>query len=53
MLRAPAVSFDVGDLLPGGMVMDEFAGITEYVNGGDLDAILDRLQARADEVFTE
>ncbi|UCF61265.1 MAG: carbohydrate ABC transporter substrate-binding protein, partial [Anaerolineaceae bacterium] len=53
MLRAPAVSFDVGDLLPGGMVMDEFAAITEYVNGGDLDAILNRLQARADEVFAE
>jgi len=51
LLRASAVSFDVGDLLPGGMVMDEFEGITEYVNGGNLDAILDRLEARAVEVF--
>jgi alpha-glucoside transport system substrate-binding protein len=51
LLRASAVSFDVGDLLPGGMVMDEFEAITEYVNGGDLDAILDRLEARAVEVF--
>jgi alpha-glucoside transport system substrate-binding protein len=53
LLRASAVSFDVGDLLPGGMVMDEFEAITEYVNGGDLDAILDRLEARAVEVFAE
>jgi len=53
LLRAPAVSFDVGDLLPGGMALDEFEAITEWVNGGDLDAILDRLQARADEVFAE
>jgi alpha-glucoside transport system substrate-binding protein len=51
LAAAPAVSFDVGDLLPGGMVMDEFAAITEYVNGGDLDAILDRLEDRATEVF--
>jgi alpha-glucoside transport system substrate-binding protein len=53
LLRAPAVSFDVGDLLPGGMALDEFAAVTEYVNGGDLDAILDRLQERAEEVFAE
>jgi alpha-glucoside transport system substrate-binding protein len=53
LLRAPAVSFDVGDLLPGGMALDEFEAITEYVNGGDLDAILNRLQARADELFAE
>ena len=51
LLRASTVSFDVGDLLPGGMVLDEFEGITEYVNGGNLDAILDRLEARAVEVF--
>jgi len=31
--------------------MDEFQAITEYVNGGDLDAILDRLEAKAEEVF--
>jgi alpha-glucoside transport system substrate-binding protein len=53
LLRASAVSFDVGDLLPGGMALDEFEAITDYVNGGDLDAILDRLQARAEEVFAE
>jgi alpha-glucoside transport system substrate-binding protein len=53
LLRAPAVSFDVGDLLPGGMALDEFAAITEYVNGGNLDTILNRLQARAEELFGE
>jgi len=51
LAAAPAVSFDTGDLLPGGMGMDEFQAITEYVNGGDLDAILDRLEAKAEEVF--
>ncbi|MEW6718450.1 MAG: ABC transporter substrate-binding protein [Chloroflexota bacterium] len=53
LAAASSVSFDVGDLLPGGMAMDEFTAITEYVNGGDLTAILDRLQMRADEVFGE
>ena len=51
LLRAPAVSFDVGDLLKGGMALDEFAAITEYVNGGNLDVILNRMQARAEEVL--
>jgi alpha-glucoside transport system substrate-binding protein len=48
---ASAVSFDVGDLLLGGLNMDEFAGITEYVNGGDLDTILQRLEDRAVEIY--
>ena len=51
LAAAPAVSFDTGDLLPGGMGMDEFQGITEYINGGDLDTVLARLEARATEVF--
>jgi len=51
LLDAPGVAFDYGDLLPGGMNVDEFAGITEYVNGGDLDTILARMQSRAKEVF--
>jgi alpha-glucoside transport system substrate-binding protein len=34
---------DIGDSIPGGFGSAEFAGITEYVNGGDLDAILDNL----------
>jgi alpha-glucoside transport system substrate-binding protein len=51
LLQAAGVSFDYGDVLLGGMNMDEFAALTEYVNGGDLDAILARLQDRADEVF--
>jgi alpha-glucoside transport system substrate-binding protein len=51
LLRSPGVIFDVGDLLLGGLNMDEFVALTEYVGGGDLDAILARMQARSDEVL--
>ncbi len=51
LLQSDGVVFDYGDLMPGGLNMDEFAGITEYVNGGDLDTILARIQSRAEEVF--
>jgi alpha-glucoside transport system substrate-binding protein len=34
---------DIGDSIPGGFGSAEFTGITDYVNGGDLDAILDNL----------
>jgi alpha-glucoside transport system substrate-binding protein len=34
---------DIGDTIPGGFGSAEFQGVTEYVNGGDLDAILDNL----------
>jgi alpha-glucoside transport system substrate-binding protein len=50
LAESPGVSFDYGDLLLGGLNMDEFAAITEYVNGGDLDRILARMQERAEEV---
>ena len=40
---------DIGDSIPGGFGSAEFAGITEYVNGGNLDSILDGLaQVQAD-----
>lgn len=44
-ILASATGFtpDIGDSIPGGFGSAEFAGITEYVNGGDLDAILDNL----------
>jgi alpha-glucoside transport system substrate-binding protein len=48
---ASAVSFDYGDLMLGGMNMDEFAALTEYVNGGDLDTVLQRMEDRALEVY--
>ena len=51
LAAASAVSFDIGDLLLGGINMDEFAGITEYVNGGDLTVILQRLENRMVEVY--
>jgi alpha-glucoside transport system substrate-binding protein len=34
---------DIGDTIPGGFGSAEFKGITDFVNGGDLDAILDEL----------
>jgi alpha-glucoside transport system substrate-binding protein len=34
---------DIGDTIPGGFGSAEFQGISEYVNGGDLTAILDNL----------
>jgi len=34
---------DIGDSIPGGFGSAEFTGITDYVNGGDLDTILDDL----------
>ena len=51
MNSAPAFSFDADDRMPGGINMDYFAGITEYINGGDLDTILNRLESKANEVY--
>ena len=40
---------DIGDSIPGGFGSAEFSGITEYVNGGSIDTILDNLaQVQAD-----
>ncbi len=42
---------DIGDSIPGGFGSEEFRGITDYVNGGDLGPILDSLaQVQADAV---
>jgi alpha-glucoside transport system substrate-binding protein len=42
---------DLGDFIPGGFGVAEFSGITEYINGGDLDSILDNLaQTQADSL---
>ncbi|MEW6403245.1 MAG: ABC transporter substrate-binding protein [Chloroflexota bacterium] len=42
---------DLGDSIPSGFGSAEFKGITDFVNGGDLDAILDELaQAQAEAV---
>jgi alpha-glucoside transport system substrate-binding protein len=41
-ILATATGFtpDIGDSIPGGFGSAEFKGITDYVNGGDLDSIL-------------
>jgi alpha-glucoside transport system substrate-binding protein len=36
---------DIGDTIPGGFGSAEFKGISDYVNGGDLDTILSGLAA--------
>jgi alpha-glucoside transport system substrate-binding protein len=36
---------DIGDTIPGGFGSAEFKGISDYVNGGDLDTILNDLAA--------
>lgn len=40
---------DIGDTIPSGFGSAEFNGVTEYVNGGDLAAILDELAAKQAE----
>ncbi len=44
-ILAAATGFtpDIGDSIPGGFGSAEFKGITDYVNGGDLDAILNSI----------
>jgi alpha-glucoside transport system substrate-binding protein len=51
MNEAPSFSFDADDRMPGGINMDYFSGVTEYIGGGDLDAILERLEDKAAEVY--
>jgi len=42
---------DIGDSIPSGFGSAEFTGITDYVNGGDLDAILDSLAEKQAEAL--
>ncbi len=44
---------DIGDTIPGGFGSAEFNGVTEYVNGGDLNAILSDLAAKQAEVLNQ
>ena len=46
-ILATATGFtpDIGDSIPGGFGSAEFKGITDYVNGGDLDTILATIAA--------
>jgi alpha-glucoside transport system substrate-binding protein len=51
MNEAPAFSFDADDRFPSGFNVDYWQAVVEYLGGGDLDAILDRMEARANEVY--
>jgi alpha-glucoside transport system substrate-binding protein len=54
LLSAPAVSFDVGDLLPGGMGTDEFENVTAVVNNTKtVEEAFNDLQARFEEVTAQ
>jgi alpha-glucoside transport system substrate-binding protein len=44
---------DIGDSIPGGFGSAEFQGISDYVNGGDLDAILADLAAKQTEGLSQ
>jgi alpha-glucoside transport system substrate-binding protein len=51
MNEAPSFSFDADDRMPGGINMDYFAGVTEYIGGGNLDTILQRLEDLATAAY--
>jgi alpha-glucoside transport system substrate-binding protein len=51
MNEAPAFSFDADDRFPGGLNVDYWQAVVEYLGGGDLDEILARMEARANEVY--
>jgi len=51
MNEAPAFSFDADDRFPGGLNVDYWQAVVEYLGGGDLDAILERMESRAGEVY--
>ena len=42
---------DIGDTIPGGFGSAEFKGITDFVNGGDVDSILNDLAAKQKEAL--
>ena len=45
LANATGFTPDIGDSIPGGFGSAEFKGITDYVNGGDLDTILTTIAA--------
>lgn len=51
MNEAPAFSFDADDRFPGGLNVDYWQAVVEYLSGGDLDTILARMEQRATEVY--
>jgi len=51
MNQAPAFSFDADDRFPGGLNVDYWQAVVEYLGGGDLDTILERMEQRATEAY--
>jgi alpha-glucoside transport system substrate-binding protein len=49
LAKATGFTPDIGDTIPGGFGSAEFKGVTDYINGGDLVSILNKLaQVQAD-----
>jgi alpha-glucoside transport system substrate-binding protein len=46
LASASGFTFDIGDSIPSGFGSAEFKGITDFVNGGNLDQILETLAAK-------
>jgi len=53
LANAKAYTFDIGDSIPGGFGASEFKGVVDYVNGGDLDTILNDLAAVQAEALAQ
>ena len=53
MNEAPAFSFDADDRFPGGLNVDYWQAVVDYLNGGDLDTILERMEAKANEAYSK
>jgi alpha-glucoside transport system substrate-binding protein len=51
MNEAPSFSFDADDRFPGGLNVDYWQAVVEYLGGGDLDAILARMETRATDAY--
>jgi len=51
--NASAVVPDIGDSIPGGFGSAEFTGITDFVNGADLDTVLSNIAQVQAEATTE
>jgi alpha-glucoside transport system substrate-binding protein len=53
MATTQGFTTDIGDTIPGGFGSAEFQAITDYVNGGDLDALLADLATRQAEGLSQ
>ena len=53
VVQAPAYSFDADDRFPGGLNVDYFQATVDYLNGGNLDDILQHMETQAVTAFSQ